>query len=372
MPPATGSISRPVPTRHTSNGCCPPSTSANTVTVTNPGSQTSTVGTAASLQINATDSASGQTLTYSASGLPAGLSINSSTGLISGTATTASTSTVTVTATDTTGASGSTSFSWTVGSGGSSTCGTANVALDQPTTASSVQSTSFPAADATDGSTSTRWSSAFSDPQWLEVDLGQTMTVCQVTLDWEAAYATAFQIQTSNDGSTWTTIYSTTTGTGGDQTLSVSGTGRYIRMYGTARATQYGHSLWEFQGFASRPPAAIVTAANYASSNSVQTEATADPCCTDDAGYINSSSWLEYTGVNFGSGLTGQLEVRMASDVSGTDIGTIQFRLGSLTATPFATVEVSGTGGWQTWVDTTPFTTSTGGNFVNVNYFRFT
>jgi hypothetical protein len=96
------------------------------------------------------------------------------------------------------------------------------------------------------------------------------------------------------------------------------------------------------------------------------------PCCTDDVGYINSSSWLEYTGVNFGSGLTGQLEVRMASDVSGTDIGTIQFRLGSLTATPFATVEVSGTGGWQTWVDTTPFTTSTGGNFVNVNYFRFT
>jgi hypothetical protein len=275
-----------------------------------------------------------------------------------------------VTATDTTGASGSTSFSWTVG--GSSMCGTANVALDQPTTASSVQSTSFPAADATDGSTSTRWSSAFSDPQWLEVDLVQTMTVCQVTLDWEAAYATAFQIQTSNDDSSWTTIYSTTTGTGGDQTLSLSGAGRYIRMYGTARATQYGYSLWEFQGFASRPSAAIVTAANYASSNSVQTEATADPCCTDDVGYINSSSWLEYTGVNFGSGLTGQLEVRMASDVSGTDIGTIQFRLGSLTATPFATVEVSGTGGWQTWVDTTPFTTSTGGNFVNVNYFRFT
>jgi hypothetical protein len=361
---------------------------ANTVTVTNPGNQSSTVNTAASLQINATDSASGQTLTYSASGLPAGLSINSSTGLISGTPTTAATSTVTVTATDGTGATGSTTFSWTVGSGGSSTCGAANVALDQPTTASSVQSTSFPAADATDGSTSTRWSSAFSDPQWLEVDLGETMTVCRVTLDWEAAYATAFQIQTSNDGSTWTTIYSTTTGTGGDQTLSVSGAGRYIRMYGTTRATQYGYSLWEFQVFASSPPATIVTAASYTSSNSVQTEATADPCCTDDVGYINSGSWLEYTGVNFGSGLTGQLEVRMASGVSGTDIGTIQFRLGSLTATPFATVEVSGTGGWQTWVDTTPvtaspvpsgtqtlyvtFTTSAGGNFVNVNYFRFT
>jgi len=89
-------------------------TGGNTVTVTNPGSQTGTAGTAASLQITATDSASGQSLTYSAVGLPAGLSINTSTGLISGTPTTAGTSTVTVTATDTTGASGSTTFNWTI------------------------------------------------------------------------------------------------------------------------------------------------------------------------------------------------------------------------------------------------------------------
>ena len=90
------------------------SSTANTVTVTNPGSQTGTVGTAASLQISATDSASGQTLTYSATGLPAGLSISSSTGLISGTPTTAGTDSVTVTATDTTGAKGSATFTWTI------------------------------------------------------------------------------------------------------------------------------------------------------------------------------------------------------------------------------------------------------------------
>jgi uncharacterized repeat protein (TIGR01451 family) len=87
---------------------------ANTVTVTNPGNQTGTVGTAVSLQIGASDSASGQTLTYSASGLPAGLSINSTSGLISGTPSTAATYNTTVTATDTTGASGNAPFTWTV------------------------------------------------------------------------------------------------------------------------------------------------------------------------------------------------------------------------------------------------------------------
>ena len=126
------------------------------------------------------------------------------------------------------------------------TCGTANAALNRPATASSTENAGFPASAAVDGNTGTRWSSAFSDPQWLQVDLGSSKNICQVVLNWEAAYATAFQIQTSNDGTTWTTIYSTTTGTGGTQTLNVTGTGRYIRMYGTARATQYGYSLWEF------------------------------------------------------------------------------------------------------------------------------
>ena len=99
------------------------------------------------------------------------------------------------------------------------TCGTTNVALNQPTTASSLENASFTAAAATDGNTGTRWSSAFSDPQWLEVDLGSSQSICGVTLNWETAYAKSFQIQTSNDASTWTTIYSTTTGTGGVQTL---------------------------------------------------------------------------------------------------------------------------------------------------------
>ncbi len=114
-------------------------------------------------------------------------------------------------------------------------------------TASSLENAGFPASAAVDGNTTTRWSSAFSDPQWLEVDLGGTAQISQVVLNWEAAYATGFQIQTSNDGTNWTSIYSTTTGTGGVQTLNITGSGQYVRMYGTQRATPYGYSLYEFQ-----------------------------------------------------------------------------------------------------------------------------
>ncbi|GAA1653371.1 discoidin domain-containing protein [Catellatospora bangladeshensis] len=117
----------------------------------------------------------------------------------------------------------------------------------KPVTASSVENAGTPATAAVDGNTGTRWSSAAADPQWIQVDLGDTATLSQVILRWEAAYATAFQIQTSANGTSWTSIYSTTTSTGGVQTLNVTGSGRYVRMYGTARATGYGYSLWEFQ-----------------------------------------------------------------------------------------------------------------------------
>jgi len=112
-------------------------TNGNTVTVTNPGSRTTTVGTSVSLQVQASDSASGQTLTYSAAGLPTGLSISSSSGLISGKPTAAGPFSVTVTVTDTTSASGNTPFSWTISpatltitaSSGSSTYGSSPPAI---------------------------------------------------------------------------------------------------------------------------------------------------------------------------------------------------------------------------------------------------
>ncbi|MEN0130415.1 MAG: discoidin domain-containing protein [Brevundimonas sp.] len=119
----------------------------------------------------------------------------------------------------------------------------------KPTTASSTESAATPASSATDGDLGTRWSSAFSVPQWIQVDLGTSSALSRVDLTWETAYATAFTIQSSSDGQTWSTIATQTAATGGKQSLPVSGTGRYVRLNATAKNTGYGISLWELEVF---------------------------------------------------------------------------------------------------------------------------
>ncbi|WP_307873121.1 DUF1996 domain-containing protein [Paractinoplanes ovalisporus] len=137
-----------------------------------------------------------------------------------------------------------------VGASGASAADTL-ISQGKTATASSTESAAFPASNAVDGNLGTRWSSAFSDPQWLQVDLGASATITSVVLNWEAAYARSFSLKTSANGSSWTTIYNTTNGTGGRQALTVSGTGRFVRLETTVRATQWGVSLTEFQVYGS-------------------------------------------------------------------------------------------------------------------------
>lgn len=133
-----------------------------------------------------------------------------------------------------------------------------DLAAGRPVFASSVEGDAYGAANAVDGNPATRWSSAFSDPQWLAVDLGMRTRVEEVVLSWETAFATAFELQVSDDAQTWTTIYSTSSGTGGQQRLwGLAGTGRYVRMLGQARATQWGYSLWSVQVYGSATAEAL-------------------------------------------------------------------------------------------------------------------
>lgn len=125
-----------------------------------------------------------------------------------------------------------------------------NLARGRTVTASSTQ-LGHPAAAAVDGNPSTRWASSWSDGQWLRVDLGATRPVSRVTLSWEAAYASAYRVETSADGTTWTTAATVTAGNGGTDVVAFSPrSARYVRVVGVTRATSYGISLWEAEVYA--------------------------------------------------------------------------------------------------------------------------
>lgn len=119
-------------------------------------------------------------------------------------------------------------------------------------------SQSQPASYAVDGDPKTRWESEFSDPQWFYVDLGSKKTVKSITILWEAAYAREYRIDVSNDANNWKTMYSTTTGDGDTDEIYVDTIVRYVRFYGTKRATNYGYSFFEFQIY-SKAPASVLT-----------------------------------------------------------------------------------------------------------------
>jgi len=107
--------------------------------------------------------------------------------------------------------------------------GNNNVALSGTATASTEESGSLSASNAIDGSVDTRWASVFADPQWIRIDLGESYNISRVQLRWEAAFGSAYEIQVSDDATTWTTIFTESSGSGGtDNITELNGTGRYV------------------------------------------------------------------------------------------------------------------------------------------------
>ncbi|MCR2805932.1 S-layer homology domain-containing protein [Paenibacillus soyae] len=131
-----------------------------------------------------------------------------------------------------------------------------NLALLRPAVISSNDAAENTAPYAFDGKLTTRSGTKRAvDPGWIYVDLGEVKTIDRVHLIWEAAYGRSYQIQVTDedpgpagDQAEWSDVYSTTTGKGGLEEITFAPTeARYVRMYGTARATQYGYSLWEME-----------------------------------------------------------------------------------------------------------------------------
>ncbi|WP_245656104.1 discoidin domain-containing protein [Microtetraspora fusca] len=230
----------------------------------------------------------------------------------------------------------------------------------KPATASSVESSSYAASYAVDGdTTSTRWASAEGhDPEWIAVDLGRTYSISRVKLSWEAAYAAAYQVQTSADGANWTTIHTTTQGDGGvDDRTGLSGSGRYVRVLGTARGTSYGYSLYEVQVYgdagASPSPSPSVTptggAVDYQAEDATLSQAST---ATNHTGYTGTG-FVDYAAVT-----GGYVEWTVAAGAGGT--ATLSFRYANgTTADRPLDIAVNGavvarpafpsTGSWNTW-----------------------
>lgn len=139
-----------------------------------------------------------------------------------------------------------------------------NIALNKSVTVSSIEDNTLTGPNAVDGNGSTRWASAEAiDPQWITVDLGNTYSINRIKINWEAAYGKNFLVQVSTDNSNWTTLRDVQNNTSlSNDYTGLTGTGRYVRVYGTARGTAYGYSIYDLEVYGTLVSAATNIALN--------------------------------------------------------------------------------------------------------------
>lgn len=301
-----------------------------------------------------------------------------------------------------TGSSSSTSISATAGSSGgtisvkaNNDCGSsaasnlnvtvesssANLALQKPVTVSSVETSDLSGPKAVDGQSTTRWASAYNDPEWIYVDLGSSHNINRVKINWEAAYGRDYLVQVSSNASTWTTIKTVSGNTSlTNDWTGLSGTGRYVRMYGSARGTSWGYSIYELEVYGTPSSGGggytnKIEAEDYLHMSGIQTET-----CSEgglNVGYFDASDWLSYN-VSIPATGTYKVSYRVASIFSNKTLR-LEKDSGS---TLLGTITIPNTGGWQIWTTvsqtiTLPagdyaigLTTYTGG--LNINWFEIT
>jgi F5/8 type C domain len=125
-----------------------------------------------------------------------------------------------------------------------------DLADNKTVTASSFQNNDFIPECVNDGQMTSRWSSEFSDPQWISIDLGETYTINHLRILWENAYADSYSVQISMNGTDWNSVYSTTSADGRIDDIVINPVDtRYVRIYCTKRATVAGYSIWELELF---------------------------------------------------------------------------------------------------------------------------
>jgi hypothetical protein len=126
---------------------------------------------------------------------------------------------------------------------------TDNMALGKPVKASSIDNDDDKAEYINDGNPKTRWSSQFANNEWIYLDLLKERKISKIRMTWEVAYGRGYRIEVSEDAKDWKSVYEEKTGDGGvdEVILTEPATGRYLRIFGTDKATQWGFSIWELE-----------------------------------------------------------------------------------------------------------------------------
>lgn len=203
-----------------------------------------------------------------------------------------------------------------------------DVAQGKPTKASSSENSGSASDFAVDGNSETRWSSEWEDPQWFMVDLENIYDIYKIRINWEGAFGKSYDIQFSKNGIDWTTVYSETNSDGGEDIIELTGEAKYIRFYGTERATGYGYSFFDFEVYATgiiteTPVLTTISITPYefelAPNESVQFSA----ICLDQFGNIfeanpiwstNESNTIDNTGLFVAGSQEGSFEVKATVD----------------------------------------------------------
>ncbi len=150
---------------------------------------------------------------------------------------------------------------------GAEISGSENLASGKTVETSSNENEGVDGSKMVDGDAATRWASGFSDDEWFILDLGETYTINKVTLDWEASYAEAYQLQVSEDKEQWSAVYETKNAKGGNEELVIDAVScRYVKFVGSKRALPYGYSLWEigvYEAAKAEKPEFSLPAGNY-------------------------------------------------------------------------------------------------------------
>lgn len=256
-----------------------------------------------------------------------------------------------------------------------------NLALNKLVTVSSNEDEIYPGSAATDGNVDTRWSSEFSDPQWLYVDLGQTYDIDKVIIVWETAMASNYEIQVSNDTINWNTARSITDNSEElNEVAGLAASGRYVRIYGSSRVTGYGYSIKELEVYSrdseekdnSVQYFSHIEAENYKVMSGVGNED-----CTEgglNVGWIDTDDWMNYS-VSIPKDGEYTFTARVSSDV--VDGGTMEILEDGISV---GNITIASTGGWQVWTTLTTSVNLTEGTHTlqlkaytggwNINWFE--